>query len=79
MGGVDIDDGRTVGLLGVIVIGFFWVAGGIYGGEVLIGSGPSGPILFGIIGGGLLFALPFALMCAELATTYPENGGGKRY
>ena len=69
------DANRTVGLLGVIVIGFFWVAGGIYGNEELIGSGASGLILCGLVGGGLLFALPFALMCAELATTYPENGG----
>ena len=71
---VDEDGGRTVGILGVIVIGFFWVAGGIYGNEQLIATGTPGLILWGVVAGGLLFALPFALMCAELATTYPENG-----
>ena len=66
---------RTVGIYRFIGIGFFYIAFGIYGNELLISSGSPAIILWFLIGVGLLFGLPIALITAEICTKYPENGG----
>ena len=32
------DEHRSVGLFGMVVMGFFWVCGGMYGNEELLGT-----------------------------------------
>ena len=66
---------RCLGVFGVVAVGFFWVAGGSYGNETLVAAGPPGFILWGVIGAAFFFALPTSMICAEICTAYPENGG----
>ena len=66
---------RLVSTLSLVVIGFFWVSGGIYGSEELISAAPPGIVLAWTAGAALLFALPNALMTAECAAAFPIAGG----
>jgi len=66
---------RTVGVTGFVFLGFFWVSGGMYGNEALFQAGPPLVVLIALILGPLIYALPIALMTAELGTVYPEDGG----
>ena len=66
---------RGVGVLSLVVIGLFWVSGGIYGNEELISAAPPLMVIAWTLGCALLFALPNALMTAELATAFPATGG----
>ena len=68
-------DGKKIGVLGMVVVGFFWVHGGIYGNEAMLMAGP--PlyvfILLGIVP--FVYSLPIALIVAELSSAFPEDGG----
>jgi len=66
---------RTIGVTGFVFLGFFWVSGGMYGNEALFQAGPPLVVLLALILGPLIYALPIALMTAELGTFYPEDGG----
>ena len=59
----------------MVVVGFFWVHGGIYGNEAMLMAGP--PlfvfILLGIVP--FVYSLPIALIVAELSSAFPEDGG----
>ncbi|EOD16845.1 putative cationic amino acid transporter [Emiliania huxleyi CCMP1516] len=66
---------RRVGACSLVVIGFFWVSGGIYGSEDLLSAGPPLVIFGFVLTVALTFALPNALMTAELATFLPADGG----
>jgi len=66
---------RTVRITGFVFLGFFWVSGGMYGNEALLQAGPPLFILLAPIVGALLYAVPIALITAELGTVYPEDGG----
>lgn len=59
----------------MVVVGFFWVHGGIYGNEAMLMAGP--PlyvfIMLGIVP--FVYSLPIALIVAELSTAFPEDGG----
>ena len=59
----------------MVVVGFFWVHGGIYGNESMLMAGP--PlyvfILLGVVP--FVYSLPIALIVAELSTAFPEDGG----
>lgn len=66
---------RRVGVLSLVVIGFFWVSGGIYGNETLVESAPPLVVVVWTVIVGIFFALPNALMTAELATAFPVDGG----
>jgi len=66
---------RPVGLLSLIVIGFFWVSGGIFGNEELISAAPPSIVLLFTLVIPLIFSLPSALFTAELATAFPSDGG----
>jgi amino acid transporter len=69
------DPRRRLGLASVTVIGFFWVSGGVYGCEELISAAPPLVVCGFTLGVALAFALPNALMTAELATAFPADGG----
>jgi len=66
---------KKIGVWGMVVVGFFWVHGGIYGNEAMLMAGP--PlyvfILLGIVP--FVYSLPIALIVAELSTAFPEDGG----
>ena len=59
----------------MVVIGFFWVHGGIYGNEAMLMAGP--PlyvfIMLGLVP--FVYSLPIALITSELSTAFPEDGG----
>eukprot|EP00960_Hanusia_phi_P074779 768316-Hanusia_phi.AAC.4 len=66
---------RTIGLWSLVAITYFAVAGGPEGTETMVQTG--GPMLAiaGVIIIGVIWSIPVALMTAELATAFPENGG----
>eukprot|EP01103_Thecamoeba_quadrilineata_P010816 TRINITY_DN243_c1_g2_i1.p1 TRINITY_DN243_c1_g2~~TRINITY_DN243_c1_g2_i1.p1 ORF type:complete len:467 (+),score=79.79 TRINITY_DN243_c1_g2_i1:139-1539(+) len=68
-------DVRVVSWWKMTVIAFFITSGGPFGGEVAVQA--AGPLvsLLGFIILPIIFALPQALMTAELATMMDENGG----
>lgn len=59
----------------MVVVGFFWVHGGIYGNEAMLMAGP--PLyVFAMLGlVPFVYSLPIALIVAELSTAFPEDGG----
>ncbi|KAL1496492.1 hypothetical protein AB1Y20_016446 [Prymnesium parvum] len=66
---------RGLRVCGLVVIGFFWVSGGIYGNEELVSAAPPLVVVSFTALMPLLFSLPSALMTAELATAFPTDGG----
>lgn len=66
---------KRVGVCTLVVIGFFWVSGGLYGNETMVSSAPPLIVFLWTVLAGLCFALPNALMTAELATAFPVDGG----
>ncbi|KAJ1639745.1 amino acid permease-domain-containing protein [Pavlovales sp. CCMP2436] len=66
---------KKVGVMGMVCIAFFWVSGGIYGNEELIGSAPGAYVLTMVVVMPLVFSLPIALITAELASRFPVDGG----
>src|SRR3954471_10892570 len=67
--------GGRIGLLALVCLIFFTVSGGPYGLETLVGEvGPGWAVVL-IALTPLLWALPTALMVAELSAAIPEEGG----
>ena len=66
---------RRVRTLTLIVVGFFWVSGGIYGNEELVSAAPPLVVFLFTALVPLVFSLPIALVTAELATAFPSEGG----
>ena len=67
--------GGRIGLLALVCLIFFTVSGGPYGLESLVGEvGPGWAVVL-IALTPLLWALPEALMVAELSSAIPEEGG----
>jgi amino acid transporter len=66
---------HKIGVLGMIVVGFFWVHGGIYGNEAMLMAAPPAYVfvMLGIVP--FVYSLPIALIVAELSTAFPEDGG----
>lgn len=66
---------RVLGVTAVAMISFFNVSGGPIGSEEIVGIG--GPLLglAGLLAMWLLFAVPQALVTAELSSAFPHNGG----
>ena len=64
-----------IGVWGLLVIGFFWVHGGIYGNEAMLMAAP--PVYVFVMLGlvPFVYSLPIALIVAELSTAFPEDGG----
>ena len=64
-----------IGVWGLLVIGFFWVHGGIYGNEAMLMAAPPAYVfvMLGIVP--FVYSLPIALIVAELSTAFPEDGG----
>lgn len=68
-------EGGRIGLLALVCLIFFTVSGGPYGLETLVGEvGPGWAVVL-IALTPLLWALPTALMVAELSAAIPEEGG----
>ena len=66
---------QGISALGLVSVGFFWVAGGSYGNEALILAAPPGILLLGVGAVGLVYGVPLALITAELGTGFPAAGG----
>ena len=64
-----------IGVWGLLVIGFFWVHGGIYGNEAMLMAAPPVHVfvMLGLVP--FVYSLPIALIVAELSTAFPEDGG----
>jgi amino acid transporter len=66
---------KKLALLPLIFLIYFEVSGGPYGGEATVGAaGPFFAIL-GFVIFPFIWSIPEALLTAELATTFPGNGG----
>ena len=66
---------RTLGLGSLVFIMFFTVSGGAYGLEDTIGEAGAGMGLLLILIAPIVWAIPAALVVAELATAMPVQGG----
>lgn len=66
---------RTLGLGALVFIMFFTVSGGAYGLEDTVGEAGAGMGLLLILITPVIWAVPSALMVAELATAMPIEGG----
>jgi len=65
---------RNLSLLALVSVIFFNVCGGPYALEPVLNAGPGLALLL-IVVTPLLWGLPVALVCAELGTALPEEGG----
>jgi len=66
---------RSIGVRGLVVIGFFWVSGGVYGNEALVAAAPPLFVLLFLLLLPFGFSLPIALITAELSVAFPADGG----
>ncbi|XP_027919096.1 probable polyamine transporter At3g13620 [Vigna unguiculata] len=66
---------KKLALLPLVFLIYFEVAGGPYGEEPAVGA--AGPLIaiFGFVVFPFIWSIPEALLTAELATTFPGNGG----
>ena len=64
-----------MGFCGLFFMGFFRVCGGIYGGEGVMQLAPTGLVFASLLLIMGTYALPIALINAELAVAIPEDGG----
>ncbi|GBG30542.1 Amino acid-polyamine transporter, putative [Hondaea fermentalgiana] len=68
------DDRRAMGLSAVVSVMFFTVCGGPIGCEEVIAAGGPGRGLLAMLIFPWLYCFPVALVSAELATVFPEDG-----
>ena len=69
---------RGLKLLGALALMFCLSSGGPYGLEEMVPDGGPGLAILVLAGMGLVWALPYALITAELASAIPEEGGAYR-
>ncbi len=65
---------RTLSLSAIVSIIFFNVCGGAYAVEKILAAGPGFAVLLLLVTP-LVWSVPIALVCAELGTAIPEEGG----
>lgn len=66
---------RQIGVAEAVAIAFFWLSGGIFGNETMLAAA-SGPVVLAmLVIMAVFFSLPIALVSAELASTFPVDGG----
>ena len=65
---------RTLSLSAIVSIIFFNVCGGAYAVEDILAAGPGFAVLLMLVAP-LVWSVPIALICAELGTAIPEEGG----
>ena len=66
---------RSLGITGVALITYFNVCGGPWGIEEVVSDAGPLPGVIGLAVFPLLWALPVALVTAELSSAYPDDGG----
>jgi amino acid transporter len=66
---------ENISFAGLLVLGFFWVSGGIYGNEELLAEAATGLAFVMMLVVPLLVALPMALVSIDLSVAYPFDGG----
>lgn len=66
---------KQLGALGMAVLGFLSVSAGPYGLEDAMGAAGAGPVVAAIFGLAIVWALPQALVTAEMSSMIDENGG----
>eukprot|EP00937_MAST-01D_sp_MAST-1D-sp2_P006632 g6632.t1 len=70
------EDQKSVSVLHLVVLGFFWISGGIYGNEELLQAAPV-PYIFALCAvAPMVYSLPMAFMCTELSSAMPVDGAG---
>ena len=65
---------RSLSLSAIVSIIFFNVCGGAYAVEKILAAGPGFAVLLMLVTP-LVWSVPIALVCAELGTAIPEEGG----
>lgn len=66
---------KTLAMLPLVALIFYEVSGGPFGTEDAVSAGSPLLALLGFIIFPLLWSIPEALVCAEMATLFPENSG----
>eukprot|EP00041_Stephanoeca_diplocostata_P025388 m.661964 g.661964 ORF g.661964 m.661964 type:complete len:706 (-) comp22738_c0_seq8:2500-4617(-) len=66
---------RRMTTVGLLLIAFFWVCGGIYGNEELLLAAPPGIVFVLLLVCPFVYALPICIINVELATALPYDGG----
>lgn len=66
---------KKLALIPLIFLIYFVVAGGPYGEESAVGAAGPLPAILGFLIFPFIWSIPEALVTAELATTFPGNGG----
>ena len=69
------DSEKKIGVLGMVVLGFFWVSSGIYGNEAMLMAAPPLYVFVLLAVVPFIYSLPIALIVAELSSAFPEDGG----
>lgn len=69
------DAHRQYSTAGLLLVGYFWTSGGIFGNEEIMAAAPSGLAFYSLLCGALFFAVPISLVTGELATAMPYDGG----
>eukprot|EP00039_Didymoeca_costata_P006039 m.86992 g.86992 ORF g.86992 m.86992 type:complete len:500 (-) comp13082_c0_seq1:101-1600(-) len=68
--------GRSpIGILGLLVIGYFWISGGIYGNETILLDASPGVSLVANVAIAFLYGVPTAMVAMEMASAWPLDGG----
>jgi amino acid transporter len=73
--GGPVEGEGNLGMMGMVGVGFFWVSGGLYGNEIMVASAPPGVLILLLVLVAVVYAIPSALVSAELSTAIPEDGG----
>ena len=64
---------KQVTVLNLVVLGFFWISGGIFGNEELIQAAPL-PYIFALcVLAPAVYSLPLAFMCTEMASRLSQR------
>lgn len=66
---------KPLAILPLVALIFYEVSGGPFGTEDAVGSSSPLIALLGFIVFPLIWSVPEALVCAEMATLFPENSG----
>jgi amino acid transporter len=66
---------KTLKTMGLVFVAYFWVSGGMYGVEPLLKMAPPAYVFLTILIAPIIYSIPIALICTDLAVAYPYDGG----